>query len=493
MGIVLKQTIKGSIYSYMGIILGGINVAILFPIIFSEEQIGLINILITVSAISAQFASIGSNGIINYFFPTFNNKANAHHSFFFVISIISIIGFSLFSIFYFIWPEYFFFSKNNDSILIEQYGYLLYPLTFLTLAYTVIDTFSASTLNAVIGNLYKEVILRVNILLLCLLYFYNIIQFQFFIIAYIINMAVPVIAVFIYLLKNKHIGNKIPSFVKYQPYLRKMISVGIYYILTGLSNILATYIDKFMINAFIGLKDTGIYSITNYFGALVRIPRSSMGKIATPLIAEAIKNNDHKKLSYLFEKSTISQILVGSVIFLLIWSNINTFLNLLPPSYLQGKWVVFYISLSHLFTCFLGVGGLIVNVSKYYKYSTYSTIVLGALVVLFNFILIPLLGIVGAALATAVAKLFFVLIYLSFIQKKMKIKVFNINSLRIIPSAVIAYFICSYFQDYIWISNKWINAFFIISLRSLIALGIFSIGLKIFGFKFSVQNLNKMF
>ena len=71
MGIIAKQTIKGSVFSYLGVVLGGINVAILYPRILSEDQIGLINILIALSAIFAQFSSLGINGVTNYFFHHF--------------------------------------------------------------------------------------------------------------------------------------------------------------------------------------------------------------------------------------------------------------------------------------------------------------------------------------------------------------------------------------------------------------------------------------
>ncbi len=493
MGIVLKQTIKGSFYSYIGVILGGINVAILFPIIFSEEQIGLINILITVSAISAQFASLGTGGIINYFFPTFNNKKNAHNSFFILMCLIASIGFLLFTIVYYLFSDYFLATKSTDTFLTQKYDYLLYPLTFFSLGFILTDMFSASTLNAVIGSFYKEILLRFNILILCILYFYKIIDFQFFIIAYVFNMAVPVIGILIYLIRQRHISLKLPSFHLYKSYFRKMLSVGLFYILTGLSSILATYIDKFMINYFVGLRETGIYSITNYFGTLIRIPVSSMGKISTPLIAEAIKNKDKDKLTFLFEKSSVSQILVGSCIFLLIWGNIDTILSLLPSVYMEGKWVVFYISLSHLFTCFLGVGVGIINLSKYYKYSTSATAVLGVSVVLFNFIFIKQFGIVGAAAATAISKFIFVGMYLFLLKKKMQIKTFHINYLRIIAALLVSFFVVYFIKDINITTYKIADAIISVSIRSFIALASFVLVLFLLRFNMNFKDMKNLF
>ena len=41
MGLIAKQTIKGSIYSYLGAFIGFVNVALLMPQIFTTDEIGL--------------------------------------------------------------------------------------------------------------------------------------------------------------------------------------------------------------------------------------------------------------------------------------------------------------------------------------------------------------------------------------------------------------------------------------------------------------------
>ncbi|MHA1695338.1 MAG: hypothetical protein ACTSUG_08765 [Candidatus Helarchaeota archaeon] len=48
MGIIQKQTIKGTIYTYLGVALGFVNIGLLTPKIFSTDQIGLTNILVAI-------------------------------------------------------------------------------------------------------------------------------------------------------------------------------------------------------------------------------------------------------------------------------------------------------------------------------------------------------------------------------------------------------------------------------------------------------------
>ncbi|SMO62249.1 Membrane protein involved in the export of O-antigen and teichoic acid [Saccharicrinis carchari] len=466
MGVIIKQTFKGAIYSYLGVILGGINVAILFPIIFSEEEIGLINILITVSAIAAQFASLGSAGIIVYFFPQFRNRKNAHNSFFIFVSLFASIGFLLFTVLFYFWGDLFLITKEVDTHLQQQYYPLLFPLTFFTLAFIVVDMFSASTFNSAIGNLYKDVVVRVGILVLSILYLYHYISFNTFMLLYTLNLAIPVVALLFFMVKKGDINFQWPKLSVYATHLKKITSVGLFYILSGLSEILASYIDKYMISYYLGLKATGVYSITNYFGALTRIPRSSMGKIGTPVIAGLLNQQNYKELSVLLKKSSLSQILMGAFIFVNIWINIDLILGFLPPSYAEGKWVVFFISISHLFYCFMGLGAVTLSVSQYYKVGTYLAIALGIMVLALNLLLIPQWGINGAAISTAIAKFVYVVLTLAFIAYKLKIKVLFFDSLKIVVSSFFAWYLISYLPTIEYDMHEYLNLIFNLALRS---------------------------
>jgi len=437
-GIVVKQAFKGAFYSYLGVILGGVNVAILFPLLFTEEQIGLINILLTVSVISAQFSSLGAAGVINYFFPNFRNKENAHNSFFIFVILFASIGFFIFSVIFYFYGDIFLSTKDLNTSLQERYYLLLYPLTFFTVAFIIVDMFCSSTFNSSIGNLYKDVVVRIIISILIVLYYFKFISFGLFILLYTLNMATPVIALLVFMVKKGDVDFKLPKKSVYAIHIRKIFSVGIFYIISGLSDVLASYIDKYMISYYLGLRATGIYSITNYFGALTRIPRASIGKIGTPLIASLLAEKKYSELSLFLKKSSISQILLGVFIFINIWVNIDLILSMLPDSYICGKWVVFYISLSHIFYCFLGLGGVMLKVSTYYKTATIFTIGLGVMVIIFNLLLIPYLGITGAALSTALSKFIYVFFVLFFIKFKMKIKVFYIDSIKILSSGYVA-------------------------------------------------------
>lgn len=67
MGIVIRQSIKTTIVTYIGFAIGYVNTLFLFPLVLSKEQIGLTRLLISVSFLFATFASLGAGNIPNKF------------------------------------------------------------------------------------------------------------------------------------------------------------------------------------------------------------------------------------------------------------------------------------------------------------------------------------------------------------------------------------------------------------------------------------------
>ena len=59
MGIIIKQSIKGSIWSYLGVGVGFITTAYLFPNYLDTDTIGLFSLLVSWSILLSQFFSLG--------------------------------------------------------------------------------------------------------------------------------------------------------------------------------------------------------------------------------------------------------------------------------------------------------------------------------------------------------------------------------------------------------------------------------------------------
>ena len=91
----------------------------------------------------------------------------------------------------------------------------------------------------------------------------------------------------------------------------------------GMGTIAISSIDKIMVDHFIDLKATGIYTIAFLFGTIITIPSKPLVKIATTVVAESWKKNDLETIWTIFSKSCLNQFIFAGLIFLLVWLNID--------------------------------------------------------------------------------------------------------------------------------------------------------------------------
>ena len=152
------------------------------------------------------------------------------------------------------------------------------------------------------------------------------------------------------------------------------------------------------------------------------------------MVSEANKNNDNIKLNELYKKSAITQLVIGGLLFMLIWLNIDNIFKLIPHGaiYSQGKWVVFIIGLGNMFDMTTGINQEIVGTSKYYKIDLYFFPVLCIITIGLNMFLIPRYGMTGAALATGITIFLLNTIRFFFILMFFKIQPFSLNTLKTI-------------------------------------------------------------
>jgi O-antigen/teichoic acid export membrane protein len=120
MGVIKRQTIKGSIYSSMGVAVGSLN-TILSVKLLSSEQMGLTAILIAVSALYAQFSVFGFPKVVERLFPYFRNKDNKHNGFVFLTIAVGLIGFTISLASFFILKPYLIESHQAESPILEKY------------------------------------------------------------------------------------------------------------------------------------------------------------------------------------------------------------------------------------------------------------------------------------------------------------------------------------------------------------------------------------
>ena len=439
LGLIQKQSISGTIYSYIGVVLGFITTAILFTNFFSLEEVGLLRILVSYSVIFAQFAGLGINSVTIKLFPFFRNYEKKHHGFLGMALLVSIVGLVISISAYILLKSSILDNEAGESDLFETYFYYVVPLIIFTLLFNVFDTYYRVLYNAVKGIIYKEVIQRILILIVIVPYFYNLISFHTTVILYVLALISPSILLFFSLIYNKQLFIR-PDFTSIDKKLAtEIMNVGFFGIVASFSGVLVLNIDTIMVEKMLGLSSAGIYTITFFFGALILIPMRTMGKISSVIIADAWKNNDIKIIDSIYKKSSISLSIIGLLLLVGIWGNIDNIFYIISDKYLPGKYVILVIGIANLVDILLGMSPQIILNSKYYRFFSYNLLIYTCLIVISNLILIPKYGIIGAAFGTLISKVVFNLIKYIFLYYKYKLQPFTFKTVLLYLIGIMAY------------------------------------------------------
>ncbi|HWS00248.1 MAG TPA: polysaccharide biosynthesis C-terminal domain-containing protein [Prolixibacteraceae bacterium] len=441
MGIIVKQSVKGTIYVYLGVLLGFITTAVLLPNIYSTKEVGLLKIIVTYSTLIAQFATLGINGATIRLFPYFRTDDKKHHGFLPLALTVGMIGFLISAILLLIFkPLLVEMSMEKSTLLVEYINYLVI-LVFFQLFFSIMDIYYSALKNSVHGTWLREVFQRILIILMIGLYYFNLLSFHQFVISYIAAISVPTAYILYTLIREGQFNLRFELGFLNKNLLRSIGAVSLFSILNGFSVIMIQNVDLIMVNKMMGLDAAGIYAICFFFGIVVSLPARSIYKIANVTAAEAWKNDDRKTLRDIYEKSCITLFVIGSYLFLGVWLNIDNIMVIIGPDYLSGKWVIFFIGLGCLMDMATGANSSLMGTSKYYKVQSYLLLVLVVLIVSLNLLLIPRYGLTGAAAGSAASLGILNLLRYLFLYFKYGLQPYNIRFIYIILIGAVAYFL----------------------------------------------------
>jgi O-antigen/teichoic acid export membrane protein len=184
-----------------------------------------------------------------------------------------------------------------------------------------------------------------------------------------------------------------------------------------------------------------VYTIAFFFGVLIVMPSRPLIKISSAYISEAWRNKDLELIRKIYIKSSINQFIIGLLLLIGIWCNIHNIFKILPPEYYEGKWVILIIGLAYLSDMMIGTSANILVNSRFYKFVTYIIVVLVVVSIFLNIVLIPLLGLIGAAIAAFISKIVTNSMFVITLQKKYKLFPFNYKHIIIAGIGLFVYFI----------------------------------------------------
>lgn len=427
MGVVVNQSIKNTIVTYLGFGIGAINVLFLYTSFLSDEYFGLVSYLLSTANIMMPLMAFGVHNTIVKFYSSFKTKQsqNSFLTLMLFLPLLVIIPFGLIGHFAF---SYISSWLAADNKIVVDYVWLIY-IAAITFAYfEVFYAWSKVQMQTVFGNFMKEVFHRLcTTLLLLMLHagYLSVNQFIYSVVGvYALRMLIMKLYAFSLRLPKLKF-ERIPNVSRILKYTTLIIVAG------SVANVILE-IDKFMINRYEAIENVAYYGVAIYIATVIGVPYRSMYQIVNPLTAKLLNEKNKIDLKILYQKSSLTLFIISGFIFLMIILNINELYKLINESYVDGLIVVFIIGLTKLSDSLLGNNNAILFNSDYYRMVLVLGVFLAVLTIVLNMVFIPLYGINGAAFATFIAILIYNISKILFVYFKFKILPFSANTIKVV-------------------------------------------------------------
>lgn len=442
MGIVLNQSFKNTISTYLGFGIGAINTLFLYTNFLTDQYYGLVAFLLSAANIMMPFMAFGVHNTIIKFYSTFKTKGSSNRFLTWMLFLPLFLVLPTGLVGYFAYDAIgLLLSKENE--IVANYIWHIFILAIAMAYFEIFFAWSKVQMQTVFGNVMKEVFHRVCIMLLLCSVYLQWLAVDEFIIGVVITYALRMLFMMLYafsvrlpVLKFSKLDNSV-SILKYAGLI----------IIAGSVSMLILDIDKFMIGRVLKIEEVAYYSVAIFIATVIAVPQRAMHQIMMPLTAKFLNEKDIEALEDLYKRSSLNLLVVSGFIFLLIVLNIHELYTILPEAYTGGIFVVFIISLAKLFDNSLGNNNAILFNSDYYRMVLVFGVLLAIMAITLNVVFIPIYGIEGSAFATFMAVAIYNCIKLVFVKLKFKMQPFNIASFKTVL-LIMVLFLLYYFWDF---------------------------------------------
>jgi len=419
MGVIQQQGTRSSIFLLIGFIIGAINTIFLFPKVFSQEEYGLTRAFIDTATILSSLATLGSLPVIYKFYPFYKSYCRPKENDLpFITGAICLFGFALICLTGYIFRDFIIRKLGKSPLFAENFN-LIYPFTFLMLAYAWMEAFGWSFKKTVITNFLRETGIRIITTVLILLAAFEVISHGLFMNLFSLVYLIPVLILFMVLVSTRQWKFNFKISKVTRRFKTKMLAFGLFVFGASFLNIASKTVDSFMIIGLKGLEQTAVFTIASYLVAFMDLPLRSINAIATPVLAESWKEKQYDQIMNIYHKSTVTLLVSGLLIYfgvLLCIQDLVSFLN--AEAWSEVPVIVAIMGLAKLIDLGTGVNGQIIGTSINWKFDFWTNVLLTLMAFPLNFFLIKEFGIVGAAVSNLAAMSIFNVIRFLFIYRK---------------------------------------------------------------------------
>jgi O-antigen/teichoic acid export membrane protein len=393
-----KTLAKDSFTYSFGIVLGNIIGFFLIPIytrIFSPEQFGTIDVLLSINGFLVTFLALSTDSsMTRYFYDSddfaYRKKIISTVFTFRLLWGIVIVAICALSV-----------NLFNHFLFAESVPVFYFYIVFLAAFFGVILSVSTTLYRLLMQPKRYITITILQSLLAPVLIIFFVIYVGLGIFGYLLgySLAILLLCVFSYIQLHQYLA------LEYSPDLmKKVLLFGIPLMPTTISIWIINFSDRFFLIQFAGLAAVGLFAIGSKISLSIGLITSAFRLSWTPYAQSIVNHSDAK---HFFQMVSLAYIVGLSFVILILTGLSKIVLQVFTtPEYYDGYVVIGILAYSAVFYGFYTISSLGTWFAEKTAYVTVAIVLSAICNIILNFLLIPVYGILGAAIATLFGQIF---------------------------------------------------------------------------------------
>lgn len=224
---------------------------------------------------------------------------------------------------------------------------------------------------------------------------------------------------------------KVPAATEKKALPREWYMYALTLVLISSGSVIFRQADTVMIGAMIGAGEAGIYGAATRVANLAAFVLTSVNLVAGTMISSHHHRGEHDRLQRLL--ATASGFIFGGTlaISLVLWFGAEPLMKLFGSEFIAGIWPLRWLLLGQVVNALSGPVGYIMTLTGHHRLAAQIFTAMIVVNIVLNFILIPVLGMNGAAVATAITTALWNVILSIYVMKRMNLDATVFSLLRI--------------------------------------------------------------
>jgi len=280
--------------------------------------------------------------------------------------------------------------------------------------------------------------------------------------AFIISLAVVAFVGLILVLRTSPFQNKLElpkKSLDYEP--SRWLKYSVPLVIVGVSYMLLHETDRVMLGYFLGTKSVGLYNAAARLAYLSEIFINSFAGIFSPLAAGFHHTGELGKIRFLLVTTTRWTLILTLPLVGLLVIFPRFFLGWFGPEYKLAAFPLMFLAIAYLTSAGTGNTGALLKMVDRQNVEVINTIGTALLNIVLNILLIPIYGIMGAAIATGVSIMVIQLVKLIEVKIFLGFTPYELNFLKPILASLVSGSVILVIKNFIDISSLKFTVLFI--------------------------------